>query len=74
MTINVGVLGARGRMGATVVNAVEGASDMKLVTLDNPLGIDPKDPKGADDVIVNNPELHLAVGKSVKFNRIPTRR
>jgi len=44
-----------------------GASDMKLVTLDNPLGIDPKDPKGADDVIVNNPELHLPVGKSVKF-------
>ncbi|MEV7045427.1 4-hydroxy-tetrahydrodipicolinate reductase [Amycolatopsis sp. NPDC051061] len=31
MTINVGVLGARGRMGATVVNAVEGASDMKVV-------------------------------------------
>ncbi|HET6705101.1 4-hydroxy-tetrahydrodipicolinate reductase [Amycolatopsis sp.] len=31
MTINVGVLGARGRMGATVVSAVEGASDMKLV-------------------------------------------
>jgi cytochrome c oxidase subunit 2 len=44
-----------------------GASDMKLVTVDNPLGVDPKDPKGADDVIVSNPELHLPVGKSVKF-------
>ncbi|MGW5749136.1 4-hydroxy-tetrahydrodipicolinate reductase [Amycolatopsis sp. NPDC003861] len=31
MTVNVGVLGARGRMGATVVKAVEGAGDMKLV-------------------------------------------
>jgi 4-hydroxy-tetrahydrodipicolinate reductase len=31
MTINVGVLGARGRMGATVVKAVDGAEDMKLV-------------------------------------------
>lgn len=31
MTILVGVLGARGRMGQTVVNAVEGAEDMKLV-------------------------------------------
>ncbi|MEU8632303.1 4-hydroxy-tetrahydrodipicolinate reductase [Amycolatopsis sp. NPDC048633] len=31
MTINVGVLGARGRMGATVVKAVEGAPDMKLI-------------------------------------------
>ncbi|WIX74876.1 4-hydroxy-tetrahydrodipicolinate reductase [Amycolatopsis carbonis] len=29
--IRVGVLGARGRMGATVVNAVEGAADLKLV-------------------------------------------
>ncbi|EOD67143.1 4-hydroxy-tetrahydrodipicolinate reductase [Amycolatopsis vancoresmycina] len=31
MTINVGVLGARGRMGATVVKAVENAGDMKVV-------------------------------------------
>jgi 4-hydroxy-tetrahydrodipicolinate reductase len=31
MTINVGVLGARGRMGATVVKAVEGSGDMKVV-------------------------------------------
>ncbi|MEV6899858.1 4-hydroxy-tetrahydrodipicolinate reductase [Amycolatopsis sp. NPDC051372] len=30
--IRVGVLGARGRMGATVVNAVEGAADLKLVS------------------------------------------
>jgi 4-hydroxy-tetrahydrodipicolinate reductase len=29
--IRVGVLGARGRMGATVVNAVEAAADMKVV-------------------------------------------
>lgn len=29
--IRVGVLGAKGRMGATVVKAVEGAADMKLV-------------------------------------------
>ncbi|MFI5612838.1 4-hydroxy-tetrahydrodipicolinate reductase [Amycolatopsis sp. NPDC051903] len=29
--IRVGVLGARGRMGATVVQAVEGAADLKLV-------------------------------------------
>ncbi|MGF7234593.1 MAG: 4-hydroxy-tetrahydrodipicolinate reductase [Frankia sp.] len=31
MTVTVGVLGARGRMGATVCAAVEGASDLKLV-------------------------------------------
>lgn len=44
-----------------------GASDMKLVTLDNPFGVDPQDPKSADDVLVNSPEVHLPVGKSVKF-------
>jgi cytochrome c oxidase subunit 2 len=44
-----------------------GASDMKLVTLDNPLGVDPMDPKSGDDVIVESPELHIPLGKSVKF-------
>jgi cytochrome c oxidase subunit II len=44
-----------------------GESDMKLVSVDNPLGVDPKDPKSSDDIIVNSPEVHLPVGKSVKF-------
>jgi cytochrome c oxidase subunit 2 len=44
-----------------------GASDNRLVTLDNPFGLDPKDPKGQDDILVNNPELHIPVGKSVKM-------
>src|SRR5688572_3520464 len=30
-----------------------------LVTPLNPFGIDPDDPKGQDDVLVDNPELHL---------------
>ena len=44
-----------------------GASDIKLVTLDNPFGIDPKDPKVSDDVLVTSPELHLPIGKPVKL-------
>ena len=32
-----------------------GAVDNKLVTLDNPFGIDPKDPKGQDDILVAHP-------------------
>jgi cytochrome c oxidase subunit II len=44
-----------------------GATSAALVTTDNPFGIDPKDPKGQDDVLVNNPELHLPIGKSVKM-------
>jgi cytochrome c oxidase subunit II len=44
-----------------------GESDMRLVTLDNPLGVDPMDPKSGDDVIIESPELHIPLGKSVKF-------
>lgn len=44
-----------------------GAVDNKLVTLDNPFGVDPKDPKGQDDILVNSPELHLPIGKPVKL-------
>ena len=29
--------------------------------------MDPKDPKGQDDVLVNSPELHLPIGKPVKM-------
>jgi cytochrome c oxidase subunit 2 len=48
-------------------DASVGASDNKLVSVDNPFGMDPKDPQGQDDILVNAPELHLPVGKSVKF-------
>jgi cytochrome c oxidase subunit II len=44
-----------------------GATENKLVTVDNPFGMDPKDPKGQDDVLVNAPELHLPVNKPVKM-------
>ena len=44
-----------------------GAVDNKLVTLDNPFGVDPKDPKGQDDILVLSPELHLPIGKPVKL-------
>ncbi len=44
-----------------------GASDTALITQDNPFGLDPKDAKGADDVLVSSPELHLPVNKPVKI-------
>jgi cytochrome c oxidase subunit 2 len=44
-----------------------GATDTKLMTPDNPFGIDPKDPKGQDDVLVQSQELHLPIGKPVKI-------
>lgn len=44
-----------------------GEVENKLVTLDNPFGLDPNDPKGQDDILVNSPELHLPIGKPVKL-------
>ena len=43
-----------------------GHSDASLVTPDNPFGLDAEDPKGADDVLVASPELHLPVDQPVK--------
>jgi cytochrome c oxidase subunit 2 len=44
-----------------------GATDASLITADNPFGIDPKDPKGQDDVLISSPELHIPVNKPVKI-------
>jgi cytochrome c oxidase subunit II len=43
-----------------------GASDVRHMSVDNPLGVDPEDPNGRDDVIVANPTLHLPVNQPVK--------
>ncbi|MFE1599312.1 cytochrome c oxidase subunit II [Methylobacterium sp. ID0610] len=49
--------GADGRLGAV---GIEYVSD------ENPLGLDPKDPAGRDDVIVDGGDLHLPLGRPVK--------
>jgi len=43
-----------------------GATNVKYVTAENPLGLDPKDPHGQDDVIVVGDNLHFELGKPVK--------
>src|SRR6516162_3519576 len=48
-------------------DGVMGTTDAKLITPDNPFGIDPKDPRGADDILISSPELHLPVNKPVKL-------
>jgi cytochrome c oxidase subunit 2 len=47
-------------------DGVLGTTDAKLITPDNPFGIDPKDPKGQDDILVMSQELHLPINKPVK--------
>jgi cytochrome c oxidase subunit II len=43
-----------------------GAFDTKHVTTENPLGLNPNDPHGQDDIVVQAEDLHLPAGKPVK--------
>ncbi len=47
-------------------DGVMGTTDVKHLTPENPLGLNPADAKGQDDVLIQAPELHLPVGKPVK--------
>ncbi len=44
-----------------------GKSNVRLINDDNPFGIDPKDPNGLDDVLVDGANLALPMNKPVKF-------
>ncbi|GAB3097274.1 cytochrome c oxidase subunit II [Aestuariicella hydrocarbonica] len=43
-----------------------GKSDVRFISVTNPLGIDPKDPFAQDDIIIDNNELHLPINQAVK--------
>ena len=43
-----------------------GTSDISNVSPDNPLGLNPNDPYGQDDVVIVGDDLHLQIGKPVK--------
>ena len=45
-------------------DGVFGSQKAGLVTAANPIGLDPKDPAGADDIVAPN-ELHVPVNKSI---------
>jgi cytochrome c oxidase subunit 2 len=44
-----------------------GKTDVGLLSVHNPFGLDPEDPAGQDDRLVFNPELHLPVDQPVKL-------
>jgi cytochrome c oxidase subunit II len=44
-----------------------GATDIRFIDGSNPLGVNPTDSNGGDDLIVTNGEMHLPVGKPVKM-------
>jgi cytochrome c oxidase subunit 2 len=43
-----------------------GKSDVRHMSVDNPLGVDPTDPTGQDDIVIASPILHLPVDQSVR--------
>ena len=46
---------------------VMGRTDVALMTVDNPFGMDPDDPHGLDDRLVMDPEVHLQLDQPVKL-------
>ncbi|MVA95972.1 cytochrome c oxidase subunit II [Nitratireductor sp. CAU 1489] len=44
-----------------------GTSNSRLISFENPLGVNPDDPNGQDDVVVEAGDLHLPIGKPVKM-------
>ncbi|MGO4810709.1 c-type cytochrome [Cupriavidus sp. 2MCAB6] len=43
-----------------------GTSDARFVTAANPLGVNPDDPRGQDDIIIAGNEVHLPLNRPVK--------
>jgi cytochrome c oxidase subunit 2 len=43
-----------------------GTSEPRHISAENPLGLNPDDPSGQDDVVVTGGDLHLPVGKPIK--------
>jgi len=43
-----------------------GTSDVRYVTTDNPLGLNPKDPNGQGNIVIEGGDLHLPVGRPVR--------
>lgn len=44
-----------------------GTSDARYISSSNPLGLNPNDPGGQDDIVIEAPEVHLPVGKPVRM-------
>lgn len=45
---------------------VLGTAAVEHITADNPFGMNPRDPYGRDDVLIETNEVHLPIGKPVK--------
>ena len=48
-------------------DGVLGTSDARLIDSDNPFGVNPNDPNGQDDILVEGDDLHLPIDRPVKM-------
>ncbi|MFC3106747.1 c-type cytochrome [Undibacterium arcticum] len=48
-------------------NGKLGLSNVRFVSAANPFGLDPDDPAGHDDILINGNEVHLPIDKPVKL-------
>jgi len=48
-------------------DGVFGTTDVSHMSIDNPFGINPDDPNGQDDILVNSNDMHLPVDQPVKI-------
>ncbi|GHD60019.1 cytochrome c oxidase subunit II [Jeongeupia chitinilytica] len=44
-----------------------GSTDVRFISPTNPFGLNPADPRGQDDILINAPEVHLPVNQPVKI-------
>ncbi len=44
-----------------------GRTDTRLISFDNPFGMDPDDPRGHDDILIQGGDLRLPVGQPVRL-------
>lgn len=47
-------------------DGVLGRTEPRLVSDDNPFGIDPNDPNSMDDILIDDSEVHIPMGKPIK--------
>ena len=48
-------------------DGVLGTTDVKYISDDNPFGLNPDDPYGRDDVLIEDSTVHIPVGKPIKL-------
>jgi len=48
-------------------DGVLGTTDSRLISFDNPFGVNPDDPHGQDDILIESDELHLPIDQPVKM-------